>query len=124
MVFWAGVEASFYAPYWLVTYAVVPADTAPEVLTARKAVLDRASELHPGPSKILSFVPEGLRPAVAQGAEASVRPLTGQPVGSVLLAKGWADGVEAMALDFGTDRFEWDEDGEVAQTALFAFATL
>lgn len=123
-VFSVGVHATFYSPYWRVTYAVVPADTPPDALTARKAVLDRASELHPGPSKVCSFVPEGLRPAVAQGAEASVQPLTGQAVESVQVVKWWADGVQATAIDFGTDRFESDGDGEVAETALFAFASL
>ncbi len=121
-VFSVGERSTFYSPFWVVYYAVVPPGTDPGTLKTSKAVLDVASALHRGPTKTCSIVPEGLLAAVAEGATAPVHPFTGGEIQPVRLGAAWADGIRVSVLDFGVDRFEYDEGGIVEETPFFALS--
>ncbi|MGC4114242.1 MAG: hypothetical protein QM765_06410 [Myxococcales bacterium] len=121
-VFSVGDRSTFYSPYWIVYWAVVGAGAKKEELTTPKAVLDRATELHWGAAKNCPIAPEGLQLAQAEGASAPVHPFTGVVAQTPRAGRAWANGHEVGYLDFGADRFEWDEGGVVEETALFALA--
>lgn len=122
-VFSVGERSTFYSPYWVVTFAVVGPDAKQEDLTTPKAVLDRATGLHPGPGKNCSIAPEGVQLAQAEGATGPAHPFTGAPAQTPRVGRAWAHGHEVAYLDFGADRFEWDANGIVEETAIFALAT-
>ena len=115
------VASTFYSPYWQVIYAVVPAGTDPARLTSAKAYLDGGYPLHEGPGKICVLAPQDVAVATSEGATASVRPLSGQEVGPVISGSGWVEGKKVWFLDFGTNRFHWDEHHVIEETALFDF---
>lgn len=123
-VFAVDEESTFYSPYWIVYFAVVPPETPAADLRTSKAVLDRATELHRGPAKVCSVAPEGLSLAVANGAAGPVHPFTGVEAQTPRVGQAWAEGREVGVLDFGADRFEWDEGGVVEETAMFTLATV
>lgn len=130
-VFSVGPKSAFYSPFWRVYYVVVDPATPPDRYRTVKQILDAELPLFPGPGKLATFVPAGLVPqADSDGFQLpGLRPVPGpdgspQPrISTPKRKQGWIDGVATPVdfLDFGNDRFEWNDRYEVAEAPLFFF---
>ena len=120
-VFAVDVTSRFYSPYWQIFYARVPSDTPRGALTSARLVRDAALEIRPGPPTFCSLGPNQLGAAHVAG-KGPVRPLTQTPVLDPPLRHAWAEGNETWFIDFGRNRFRYDEHLVVEESALFAFA--
>jgi hypothetical protein len=118
-VFTVGPTSRFHSPFWRVYWAEVPDSAAPERYTTSTAILNDKLVLHEGPGRLVSVVPletsVPARPALAPS-------LTG--IKALMVRKiDLLDGEPVGAIDFGADRFEWNQDLEVVEQPFFVFAS-
>jgi hypothetical protein len=124
-------DSKFYSPYWRAYTVIVPDGTAAKYNSVRD-VLDAKLPISAGRGRLAALVPTGVKPAlVSEDAfvEALLAPLPAPKDESVdKLAgtykvghNGWVDGSPRDYIDFGVDRFEWNERDEVVEAPLFFF---
>lgn len=120
-IYTVGPGSAFYSPFWRVYWAVVPPDTDPLKYTSSRQLLDDHVELHEGSGRLVALVPDGtaLEPA-AQSLPGRIgrEPALGAPqVRTADRLDGQSTPVSA--LDFGANRFSWNEKLEVVAQPLF-----
>ena len=120
VVFGIGTRSRFYSPYWQIFYLVVPPGTAPNRFKSAKDVLDSGLPLVAGGGTFCAIAPPEVSLAEAQGSSGPVRPIFGDAV-KVNLARGWVEGEQVYYLDFGRNRFNWDDKHVFEEAALFDF---
>ncbi len=114
-IFSVGPSSKFYSPFWQVFYVEVPAGTGKP--TTVKEVFDRKLVQHEGPGRLAPLAPDD----TILDPDAMTK--LGHPVGKVNVRRGWVDGAEMTFLDYGTNRFEWNNKLEVIEQPLFLFVT-
>lgn len=119
-IFSVGTRTRFYSPYWQIHYVVVPDGDTARSLRSTKAVLDSGYPVIPGPGTFCALAPPDVQLAQAEGDNVSVRPLFGDRV-SARYFPAWLEGEEVYYVDFGRNRFTWDEAGRIDESALFDF---
>lgn len=119
-VFGVGAKTRFYSPFWRVIYFELPPGANVDDFRSEKQILDAKLPLHEGAGRLCSIAPEGVEPARPASSAAALRPLFGDRVGAVHSRVAWLDGQEIWFVDFGNDRFTWDEQtGIINESALF-----
>jgi len=119
-IFSVGTRTRFYSPYWQIHYVIVPDSKAAAALRSTKAVLDSGYPIVEGPGTFCALAPEDVRIAQAEGATESVQPLFGDRVTARYFA-GWVENEEVWYVDFGRNRFTWNDAGVIDEAALFDF---
>ncbi len=117
-VFSVGPNSRFYSPFWKVSYVQVPDGTPSTKYQSVRAILDAKLPLFPGPGRLCVLSPAGIPVDITTQPAAG---LLGIQVGSPTPSKGWVDGAEVSVLDFGADRFTWDDDLVIHDQPLFMF---
>jgi hypothetical protein len=122
-VFSVGPESAFWSPFHRVTYVQVPAATPADRYRTVREILRDGLPLFPGPTRLVTLVP-----SADMGPEETTRFLLPQlrqadRIGRPTPRRGWLDrdGEEVFALDFGENRFEYNERDEVLDQPLFFF---
>jgi len=117
-IFTVGPKSRFHSPFWRIYFAQVPAGTKAGDYTSSQQILRDRLPLTPGPGRLAPLVPSGTSvgglppgPAIAEFQPPKVRQLD------------YLDGEQVASLDFGNERFEWNEDGEVIEQPLFVLVT-
>jgi hypothetical protein len=129
-----GRKTGFYSPFWRTYYVELP-DPGVEDGTYKNVrdILAAKLTIHPGPGRLVAIVPPGMHPEEAHNLpppfDAAAAPLRTRDMdpmgveGSPLPNRTWVDGEaeQVEVLDFGPDRFEWNERGEIVEQPLFFF---
>jgi hypothetical protein len=118
VIFSVGTRTRFYSPFWVIHYLVVPPETAPDRFTSSKQVLDSGYPIIEGRGTLCVIAPPDVQLAQPPGNKA-VRPLFNQQELKVNYSTGWVDGVAVSYIDFGRNRFTWNEANVVDEAALF-----
>ena len=106
-IFTVGAASAFYSPFLQVVYVEVPADTAPDLLTSARQILDGGYPLRPGEGRTMPLVPDDVAlPLVANQSTGVSPPST-----------GYLGGASVSFLDFGSSSFTWDPSTNVVQEA-------
>jgi hypothetical protein len=121
-VFTVGPESAFWSPFHRVTYVEVPADTPPDRYRSVRDILNGGLPLHPGPTRLTTVLPPDMGP---EEVGRFLLPKLRAPgkIGRPQPRRGWSDrdGAEVTALDFGENRFQYNERDEVIEQPLFFF---
>ncbi len=117
-IFTVGPQSGFYSAFWRVFYAVVPQGTPPDKYRSSRQILEDKLPLHPGPGRLCALAPSDFK--VDKSTPPAPDLLGVDNVGEPNAGKGWVDGQEAQVdvLDFGLNRFTWNERLEVAEEPL------
>jgi hypothetical protein len=118
-----GESSAFWSPFFRVYYVVVPADTPRDRFRSSRDVLSSGFPIFPGQARLLTLQPPGgMKP---DDPSTVLLPELRVPdkVGSVRSQAVWVEGQpdERLALDFGPNRFEWNERYEILEQPLFFF---
>jgi hypothetical protein len=117
-VFTVGIQSRFHSPFWQVYWAELPDGVEASRYTSSERILADGLVLHEGPGRLVPLVPMGTsvpqRPEIP-GVLTGIKALT-------VRAKDYLDGQLVGAIDFGEDRFEWNEHLEVEEQPFFVFA--
>jgi hypothetical protein len=116
-IFSVGPKSRFYSPYWRVYYVVVPPGTAADKYTQSRQLFEDRLPVHEGPGRLCALGPDGIRLG---------RPLLPDVVvGKPGVGTGYVDGDSKpiAVMDFGINRFTWNERLEVNAEPLFHFVT-
>ena len=111
----------FYSPFWQLTYAVVPPNTAPDKYTSAYQLFQDNLPMYAGGGLFAPLTPNDILPSVVQGAPSPVRPLSNDAVGNAILAPIFLKGQVRPSQIFFAG-FTWDSTGVVDETPLFVFA--
>jgi hypothetical protein len=117
-VFGVGAHTRFYSPFWQVFYVVLPPGTPSDALKSVRDVFDSGFDIIEGAGTLCVLAPPDVQLAKADGAANAVRPLFGDRV-TANYRKGWVEGEEVSYIDFGRNRFTWQEYALVDEAALF-----
>jgi hypothetical protein len=132
-IFSVAEDSKFYSPFWVAYEVTVPDETLERYSSVRD-VLDAKLPFGPGRGQLTALVPDGVQPAKVDD-DAFVRTLLDPlptPAGGgdkltgtyrVGTTNGWVDGRPRQYIDFGVDRFEWNERDEIVEAPLFFFFT-
>lgn len=118
-IYSVGPQSRFHSPFWQVYWAQVPEGTPPGQYTSSEQILRDKLPLAEGPGWLASVVPDGtvLGPP----------PAVPFPVPEFQLPRirtnDYLDGQHVTAIDFGSNRFEWNERLEVVEQPLFVLIT-
>jgi hypothetical protein len=117
-IFTVGPTSRYHSPFWRVYWVELPAQPRAEYTSSDQIFADHLV-LHEGPGRLVSLVPKGTR----IGDLAGTAPWYGGHPTSALTVRSsdYLDGNEVSAIDFGQDRFEWNNDLEVVEQPLFVF---
>ena len=131
VVFGVDVTTRFYSPYWQVIYVIVPpGTTAADLIRLRsaEAVLSSGFQLIEGAGTFCVLVPTRVLSAdtsapaveigVPEGATQPVRPLLGGSVPATANF-GFVNGHRVDYIDFGRNRFTWNDKQVIDEAALF-----
>jgi hypothetical protein len=118
-------DSAFWSPFWRVYYVVVPADTPRDRFRSSHDVLSSGLPVFPGQARLLTLQPPG---GIAPEDPSTVLlPELRAPgkVGQVREQAVWVEGEreERLAIDFGENRFEWNDRYEILEQPLFFFFT-
>jgi hypothetical protein len=135
-IFSVAEDSRFYSPFWRAYEVMVPDDTL-ERYTSVRDVLNAKLPFKPGPGRLATLVPNGIAPAPVNNDEFVATLLERVPapppppdgpapdkLAGISYKKqmnGWFDGRPREYVDFGADRFEWNERDEVVEQPLFFF---
>jgi hypothetical protein len=129
-IFSVSEESRFYSPFWRRYDVMVPDGTLDRYSSVRD-VLDAKLPIGPGRGWLAALVPDGVEPAKVDEdlfVQALLAPVPTPAGGGDKLsgtyrvpANGWVDGRPRQYVDFGADRFEWNEHDEVVEAPLFFF---
>jgi hypothetical protein len=124
-VFSVGPTSRFWSPFWRVHFVRVPRGTPPDRYRTVRDILKDGLPISLGPGRLVTLVPPGMHPqSTKEFPLASLRDT--DKIGEPKLRKqvDWVDGEEGHpydAIDFGENRFEWNERDEVIDQPLFFF---
>jgi hypothetical protein len=122
-VFTVGPESPFWSPFHRVTFVEVPPGTAPDRYRSVRDILNDGLPLHPGPTRLVTLLPDAAMRPEDPGRILLPRLREGNRIGRPEPRRGWldADRRELHALDFGENRFQYNERDEVIEQPLFFF---
>jgi hypothetical protein len=120
-VFTVGPQSRFHSPFWRVYFAEAPPNTQKDTYKSSAQIFRDKLVLHEGPGRLISLVPstttiepiDAIRPWLA-----GVTPL--QPSVRKI---DYLDGAQIGAIDFGVNRFEWNDALEVVEQPFFVLVT-
>jgi hypothetical protein len=135
-VFSVDENSRFYSPFWQIFNVTVPPGSANRYTSVR-AILNAGFPITPGRGTLSALVPDGVSPEAVEAPDADPFAhafLATQPgltnTDAILkgsyrphVDNGWVDGRLRQFIDFGVDRFEWTDDGEIVEAPLFFFFT-
>ena len=118
-------KSAFWSPFWRVYYVLVPADTPRDRFRTARDVLSSGLPVFPGQARLLTLQPPGgMQP---DDASTVLLPELRGPgkIGEVRPQALWVEGEpdERVGMDFGENRFEWNERYEILEQPLFFFFT-
>jgi hypothetical protein len=127
-----GPRSAFYSPFWETFYVELDAGVEDGTYKTVRDILAAGLRIHRGPGRLVAVVPPGMRPQPGADLpppfDRAVAPLVTAAAGmgregSPLENTAWIDGQDepVEVLDFGPDRFEWNERGELVEQPLFFF---
>jgi hypothetical protein len=130
-----GPGSAFFSPFWRVYYVEVPSRQQAEQYRSVRQILNDRLRIFPGPGRLTTVLPAssmGAQSATEDFALPALRPALpadpGSPggpskIGQPRRAKARIDGSEELVdvLEFGDDRFEWNDRYEVLEAPLFFF---
>jgi hypothetical protein len=122
-----GDRSAFWSPFFRVYYVVVPPDAPAERYRSVRAITADNLPVFKGGARLMTLVPPaGMLPEGASGILLpKLQPTEMLPNGKVTEVKPrrvWVESEgERHALDFGPDRFEWNERYEITEQPLFFF---
>jgi hypothetical protein len=119
-IYTVGPKSRFHSPFWRVYWAKVPKETSPTHYTSAEQLLRDGVELIPGPGRLVTLVPDGTVLGEPPAAPFSV-PMLALP--KIRAGQDYLGGEKVTAIDFGADRFEWNEDQEVIEQPFFVLLT-
>ncbi len=114
-IFSVGPRSAFYSPFWQVFYVEVSGADEWAQYTSARQLFEKKLTMHAGPGRLCALAPGGTR--VEEGQKLGV------DLGTVGRGTGWVDGEEFAVLDYGDNRFEWNQQMEVIEQPLFVFVT-
>jgi hypothetical protein len=118
-----GEKSAFWSPFFRVYYVVAPVDTPRDRFRTARDVLASGLPIFPGQARLLTLQPPG--GMQAEDASTLLLPELRSPdkVGKFRPQAVWVEGQddERVALDFGGNRFEWNERYEILEQPLFFF---
>jgi hypothetical protein len=117
-IYTVGETSRFHSPFWRVYYAKVPADATASTYTSSEQILRDKLPLYPGPGRLVSIVPNG----TVLGAPPGPFEIPGFVPPRIRTAD-YLDGRVVTAIDFGNNRFDWNEKLEVIEEPLFVLVT-
>jgi hypothetical protein len=117
--------SAFWSPFWRVYYVVAPADTPRDRFRSARDVLSSGLPVFPGQARLLTLQPPGgIEP---DDPSTVLLPELRAPgkVGRLRPQAVWIEGErdERLAIDFGENRFEWNDRREILEQPLFFFFT-
>jgi hypothetical protein len=118
-IFTVGPKSRFHSPFWRVHFAQVPPGTQEGQYTSGDQILRDHLPLFPGPGRLVTIVP----PGTSIGPLPPVPALTGAFTGPTLRRIDYLDGEPVTGIDFGANRFEWNEADEVIEQPFFVLVT-
>jgi hypothetical protein len=118
-IYTVGPKSRFHSPFWQVYWAELPANGDPARYTSARQILDDKLVLHEGPGRLVTLVPPGTTvPGLPE------RPPSFPAIKPVAVrTNDLLDGEKVAALDFGENRFEWNESLEVVEQPFFVIVT-
>ena len=126
-IFSVGPTSGFYSPFWGTYFVTVPAGAALEKYRSSAAIFADALPLTPWPGRLWLLAPSGVDVTGYQRVPSDVPPTfpLNPAIGTstVRLTSGIVDGdLDATnALDFGSNRFTWNDHLLIDVAAMFVF---
>jgi len=118
-IFTVGPKSRFHSPFWRVYFAQVPPGTKEGDYTSSEQILRDRLPLTPGPGWLASIVPDDTR----LGALPELPVLQGDYTPPALRKIDYLDGRKVTAINFGANRFDWNEQSEVIEQPLLVLVT-
>ncbi len=121
-----GPKSPFWSPFWQTFFVELPADVPDGTYTSARAILNAKLPIHAAGGRLATVVPDGMRPddtdLYPPFAATVLKGAMDDPKKSTPVAiRSWVDGTLQDVLDFGPDRFEWNDRAEVIDAPLFFF---
>jgi hypothetical protein len=115
-----GPDSLFYSPFWVVTYAVVPAGADPARYVSSRQIFEDRLPLHPGVLWTYSLRPDDVK----LGATPPVHPFLQTPVASFLSEAplAWLEGQAIGYFNEGSSNFTAGDTLVVDETPLYELA--
>ena len=113
-------QSRFHSPFWRVYWAEVPPGTPADKYTSSAQLLRNHVPLTPGPGRLVTVVPDG---TVLDQPPTSPFAIPELMLPAVRSMRDYLDGRKISAIDFGPDRFEWNEYLEVVEQPFFVLVT-
>jgi hypothetical protein len=135
-IFSVGPQSRFWSPYWRVHTVNVGQDKIPDSrFRSVREVLAANLPITPGPGRLVTIAPPDMAPSKPETfllpppakpetpatPTMPAKPFAWPTSWPVTQGQAWLDGQAVSFLDFGTSRFEWNEEGEVLDQPLFFF---
>jgi hypothetical protein len=117
-IYTVGPKSRFHSPFWRVYWVLAPNAGAGDYTSSDQILRDKLPLIE-GPGRLVTLVPD----------ETVIGPLPPGPsipgleLPEVRRQKDYLDGRRVSAIDFGENRFEWNEYLEVIEQPLFVLVT-
>jgi hypothetical protein len=118
-IFTVGPRSRFHSPFWRTYFAQVPPGTQEGAYTSSEQILRDRLPLVAGPGRLVSLVPD----QTVLGGLPVVPTLKGDYTPPPLRKVDYLDGEKVTGIDFGRDRFDWNDYDEVIEQPFFVLVT-